>query len=261
MTTQVETSITSTDGALARLGATRDVLSDDEHEHLDTQGYLILSGIVDDAWLVAMRTRLDELLVLEGPAAGHEVTRQPGMDMLANLLNKGEVFERMLRTPKVLAAARHVLGDVRVNSLNYRSAPPGHGEQALHSDCNFGVRDDGSYRICNSMWAVDNFTTDNGATRVVPGTHRSGKLPADVTEDPMAPHPDEVLLTAEAGSVIVFNGHLWHSGTANRTIRSRGGMTLSFTRRDERQQLNQAEHIRKRVYDRLSPAERYLMDV
>lgn len=252
---------TSTDEALEAMGATRDVLTSAQYEHLDRQGYLVLSEVVDPAWLRAIHDRLDQLIAEEGPIAGHEVARQPGVTMLADLLNKGQMFERMLRVPEVLAAAHHVLGDMKVNSLNYRTAPPGGGEQYLHSDCDFLVRDDGSYRICNSMWVVDEFTADNGATRVVPGTHRSGRLPQDVLDDVVAPHPDEVVLTAPAGSVIVFNSHLWHSGTPNRSNASRGGMTLSFTRRDERQQLDQAEHIRKQVYDRLSPAERFLMDV
>lgn len=254
-------SITNTDDALAALGAHRDVLPPQAYEQLDTQGYLVLYDVLDPQWLAQIQQRLRELLVLEGPAAGMEVTRQAGVDMLANLLNKGEMFERMLRVPQVLAAAHHVVPDLRVNSLNYRLAPPGSGSQQLHSDCDLHLREDGGYRLCNSMWVVDEFTADNGATRVVPGSHRSGKLPAEVMADPLAPHPDEIVLTAPAGSVIVFNAHLWHSGTLNRSPKPRGGMTLSFTRRDQRQQLDQAEYIRKKVYDRLSPAERYLMDV
>lgn len=253
--------ITDTAQAMAALGATRDVLPPEAYDQLDREGFLVLPDVVDPDWLAQLQNRLKELQVSEGPSAGHEVARQPGVNMLANLLNKGVMFERMIKVPQVLAAAHHVLGDVRVNSLNFRSAPPGHGAQELHSDCGFNLREDGSYRICNSMWVVDDFTTENGATRVVPGTHSSGRLPEDVVDDVMAPHPDEQLVTAKAGAVIVFNAHLWHSGTVNRTQVPRGGMTLSFTRRDERQQLNQAEYIRKQVYDRLSEAERYLMDV
>lgn len=261
MTTIEIDPIASTDDALAAMGAHRDVLPPAAYEQLDSLGYLVLHDVLDPEWLGQIQQRLAELLVLEGPAAGMEVTRQPGVDMLANLLNKGEMFERMLRAPQVLAAAHHVLPDMRVNSLNYRVAPPGSGEQELHADCDFRPREDGGYRLCNSMWVVDEFTADNGATRVVPGSHKFGKLPAEVMADVLAPHPDEVVLTAPAGSVIVFNAHLWHGGTMNRSARPRGGMTLSFTRRDQRQQLDQAEHIRKKVYDRLSPAERYLMDV
>lgn len=256
-----EDDITTTEQALEALGVSRDVLTPEQYAHLDERGYLLLPDVVDPEWLAEIQQRLRDLQVKEGPAGGSEVSRQVGVDMLANLLNKGEMFERMLRAPAVLAATHHVLGDMKVNSLNYRSAPPGHGEQELHSDCDFRVRPDGTYRICNSMWLVDDFTLVNGATRVVAGTHRSGKLPIDVLDDPLQPHPDEQIITGTAGSVMIFNSHLWHSGTVNRSAAPRGGMTLSFTRRDERQQTNQAEHIRKQVYDRLSAAERFLMDV
>lgn len=251
----------TTEQALGALDVTSDVLTAEQYEHLDTHGYLMLPDVVDPEWLGEIRDRLQERLEKEGAAAGHEVSRQFDVNMLANLLNKGEMFERMVRAPQVLAAAHHVLGDMKVNSLNYRLVQPGRGQQELHSDCDFRVREDGTYRICNSMWLVDDFTADNGATRVVPGTHRSGKLPIEVVEDPMANHPDEQIVTGKAGSVMIFNSHLWHGGSLNRSDGSRGGMTLSFTRRDERQQTNQAEHIRKQVWDRLSPAERFLWDV
>ncbi len=58
---------------------------------------------------------------------------------------------------------------------------------------------------------------ENGATRVVPGSHRWSKLPQEVLSNPIEPHPEEVLLLGKAGSVVVMNTHAWHGGTANRT--------------------------------------------
>jgi ectoine hydroxylase-related dioxygenase (phytanoyl-CoA dioxygenase family) len=111
------------------------------------------------------------------------------------------------------------------------------------------------------MWCLDDFTELNGATRCVPGSHRSGRSPADDLGDPTKDHPDQILLTAPAGSVIIFNAHLWHGATLNTTDQRRRGMTMSYARRDEPQQLDQKAYIRKAVYDRLSPAARYLLDV
>lgn len=244
---------------LGGLGVTDSELTDEQRATLDRDGFLRLPGVMDDEWLTAIRTRLSELEELEGAAAGHEAGRQPTATMLADLFNKGEMFERMLRFRPVLAAAAHVLGDFKINSLNARIAPPGQGDQALHSDCGL-PRADG-YRLCNSMWMVDDFTTTNGATRAVVGSHTAGRLPSDAMTDPSTDHPDQQLLTGAAGDVIVFNAHLWHSGTHNGAELPRRGLTLSFCRRDEPQQTDQAEHIRKRVYDRLSPAERFLLDV
>jgi ectoine hydroxylase-related dioxygenase (phytanoyl-CoA dioxygenase family) len=253
--------VTSVEAALDALGVTSGALPAEAYAELDDRGFVVLPEVIDPDWLEQIRDRLAELQEREGRAAAHEVGGgQPGADLLADLINKGEMFERMLREPRVLAGVRHVLGDFRVNSLNARAARPGEGDQHLHSDCG-AARGDGRFKICNSIWLVDDFTADNGATRAVPGTHRSGQLPAEVMDDVFAPNPDEVLLTAEAGTVIVFNAHVWHGGTRNRTAAPRRGLTLSFCRRDEPQQLNQAEYIRPAVYERLSPAERYLLDV
>ncbi|HET7567754.1 MAG TPA: phytanoyl-CoA dioxygenase family protein [Gaiellaceae bacterium] len=253
--------ITTTEEALAALGATEDVLSPEDYAFLDENGYLVLPNVVDADWLEGLRARISELQALEGETAGSEVPKQEGVDMLGNLFDKGEVFERMLRVPQVLAASHHVLrNEIKVCALNLRSARPGEGNQALHSD--YGtLRDDGSYKLVNSMWLVDDFTPENGATRIVPGTHRGGRLPADEMDDPSQPHPDQILLTAKAGTVVIFNGHTWHGGTQNRTDTPRRGLTFAYQHRDEPQQFVLAGHMRQEVLDRLSPAERFLLDV
>jgi ectoine hydroxylase-related dioxygenase (phytanoyl-CoA dioxygenase family) len=260
MTAGQPTMINSTADALAALGVTDNTLSPEQRDHLTSAGYLVLPDHFDADTLQEFRTRTDELLEKEGMSAGHEVPQGEGVRGLADLLNKGEIFDRCYTDPVVLAAARLVLGaEFRVNSLNYRASLPGQGHQGLHGDW-AGAVPDGDFHILNSMWCLDDFTEDNGATRLVPGTHRSGRWPADEM-DPRDDHPDQMIMTAPAGSVIIFNSHVWHGGTQNRTDRPRRGMTMSFGRRDESQQLDQRAYIRKAVYDRISPAQRYLLDV
>ena len=258
--TAATTEIASVAEALAALGVTDATLSRAQRDELDANGFLALPGLVDADRLAIMRERTTELQRLEGSSAGYEVPGQQGVTLLGDLFNKGKVFEEMFVEPVVLAAAHHVVGNLRVNSLNFRAALPGQGHQGLHPDYHRAV-EPGDYHICNSMWMLDDFTEENGATRAVPGSHRWAKLPSDVLDDVTAPHPDEVLLTGTAGTVVIFNSHVWHGGTLNRTDQPRRGMTLSYIRRDEPQQLDQAEYVRKRVYDRLSPAARFLLDV
>lgn len=253
--------IATTWEALAEFGATPETLPAEAYATLDTQGFLVLEEVVDAAWLEEIRARTTELQALEGADAGREVPKQEGVDMLGDLFDKGEVFLRMLRVPEVLAAAAHVLlGDMKVAANNFRAARPGDGSQALHSDYG-SLREDGGFKLCNSIWLLDDFTAENGATRIVPGTHSGGRLPQDELADPAAPHPDEVVLTAPAGTVVVFNGHVWHGGTLNRTDRPRRAITLAYARRDESQQYDLAAHMRREVYDSLSPAERFLLGV
>jgi ectoine hydroxylase-related dioxygenase (phytanoyl-CoA dioxygenase family) len=95
----------------------------------------------------------------------------------------------------------------------------------------------------------------------VPGSHRRGKAPEDELDDPAAPHPDERRVIAPAGSVVVFNGHLWHSGTTNESERPRRVIHAAFVRRDQPQQTDQRAFIRPETRARLDAAARHLLDV
>ncbi len=206
------------------------VLEPTEKEYLDRQGYVSLGILLSPDQLLALRSRLQELLNEEGERAGSELHDSPyirhpkeeGADRLADLVNKDPLFDVFYTHPKVLAGVAHVLGtSVKLSSLNYRAALPGYGLQKLHADWHEPVAP-GSYTVCNTIWLLDDFSATNGATRLVPGTHRSGVLPQEALDDPWAAHPDEVLIEAPAGTVVIFNSHTWHGGTVNRTA-SPGG--------------------------------------
>jgi ectoine hydroxylase-related dioxygenase (phytanoyl-CoA dioxygenase family) len=246
--------------ALAGLDVAADSIDDETRERLDRDGYAPLAGVVPEDQLAVMRTRLAGLLAAEGDRAGLEVHQEAGTDRLADLVNKDPVFDICFTDPRVLACVRHVLGEFKLSSLNFRAALPGQGLQALHAEGG-PVTDPTRYQVCNSIWLLDDFTADNGATRVVPGAHRSGKSPADVMTDTRAAHPEEVLLLAPAGTVVVFNSHLWHGGTLNRSAWPRRALHSYFTRRDNRQQLDQRTYIQQATLSRLSPAAQFILDV
>ncbi len=119
----------------------------------------------------------------------------------------------------------------------------------------------GDYQVCNSIWLIDDFTPDNGPTRVVPGSHRSGQLPGQALADPWTPHPGEVKLLGQAGTVVIFNAHLWHGGTGNTTRRPRRALHSYFCRRGRKQQLDQRAYLRPETLARLSPAARHILGV
>jgi ectoine hydroxylase-related dioxygenase (phytanoyl-CoA dioxygenase family) len=82
-----------------------------------------------------------------------------------------------------------------------------------------------------------------------------------VPKDFAKPYPGEIYVTAPAGSVAVLNSSLWHAGTTNKTGARRRVLHLTYTRRDLPQQLVQRDYLTKELYERLSPAHRFLMDV
>ena len=97
--------------------------------------------------------------------------------------------------PRLLACVAHVLGEFKPSLLNFRAALPGQGLQALHTEGG-PVTDPAAFQVRNSIWLLDDFTADNAATRVVPGSHLSGRSPGDVMADRRDSHPGEVLLLA-----------------------------------------------------------------
>jgi ectoine hydroxylase-related dioxygenase (phytanoyl-CoA dioxygenase family) len=144
-------------------------------------------------------------------------------------------------------------------SLNARSADPSGGlPQPLHVDMS-AIPDEHGYWVCNTIWMLDDFTLDNGATRVIPGSHRWRQRPQDVLDDPLAPHPDEVLVLGQAGSIAVMNAHAWHGGTANRTAAPRLAMHGFYCRRDKPQQQYQKRLLRQEVQATLSPELREML--
>jgi hypothetical protein len=247
---------------LSQLDVRDDTLSQSEKDFLDQKGYLDLGQLLSNFQVEKINERIYSLMNTEGDKAGSELLDSPyirhpkeaGADRLADLVNKGEVFDVFYTHPRVLAGIAHVLGQsVKLSSLNYRAAKPGMGLQKLHVDWHEAVAP-GQYTVCNSIWLLDDFSKQNGATRIVPGTHHSGVMPQDVLLNPEAPHPDEVVIEAPAGSVFIFNSHAWHGGTTNHTERVRRSIHSYFCRSDQPQQVDQSRYIKKETLKRLSPA-------
>jgi ectoine hydroxylase-related dioxygenase (phytanoyl-CoA dioxygenase family) len=235
-------------------------MTDREKQQLDERGYVLLENFMGARLLDELRRRIGELYVEEGERAGAEFRTEEHAHRLANLVDKGEVFRRAIALPGLLVYVQHVLGpEIKLSSLNARSADPGSEVgQPLHVDM-AAIPDEKGYWVCNTVWMLDDFTPENGATRMVPGSHKSGKRPQDVLDDPMAPHEDEVLLLGKAGSVAVMNAHMWHAGSANRSTSPRLAMHAFYCRRDKPQQQYQKQLLRPEVQASLSAEMRHLL--
>jgi ectoine hydroxylase-related dioxygenase (phytanoyl-CoA dioxygenase family) len=229
-------------------------------QRLDADGYLVLQDLVEPERLDALQGRILQLFEELGARAGFEFKQEPQTDRLANLIDYDEIFRWAVCLPPVLAAVAHVLGpDFKLSSLNARSARP-HTDWTQPLHCDTGALPDArGNSVCNVLWMLDDFTPENGATRFVPGTHTSGRLPQDALDDALAPHPDEQLLLGRRGTIVVMNAHLWHGGTANRSDRPRLALHSFYCRRDMPQQQYQKKLLRPEVQASLSPELRSLL--
>lgn len=235
-------------------------MSPEDRWQLGEKGYIVLPGFMSPEFLAELRARVDELFELEGAQAGSEFKQEPHARRLANLLDKGEVFRKLVAREDLLEYVEAVLGpDFKLSSLNARSTNPYAPEaQPLHTDMGL-LPDNKGACVCNSVWLLDDFTADNGPTRLVPESHKWNRLPKDAMPDPLQPHPDEVYVIAAAGSMAVYNAHVWHGGTANRTARPRRALHAFYVRRDLPQQQYQKRLLRPETQAALDARLRWLL--
>jgi len=192
----------------------RGVLPEQERSALESQGYLRLRGVLGARDLDAMRQAWDELLEAGRrlKSNGNEAPNDgPGG------LERVPAFACCLSHPSVMGAVATLLeGDVVFLSLRGREPPRGHGRQGLHADFPQPV-DPARQMMVNVFWFLDDADATNGATRLVPGSHRLRQLPRGQWAQPHGTHPQERTLEARAGDAIVFSAHLWHAGSVNRS--------------------------------------------
>lgn len=250
----IEAMVNSIDPTLRESGVTGTSLAPREREALDRDGYIVLPGVIDPGWLERLRAAFESACQTDGNAP---VVKDSGTRHINDLVNRDLVFEGVYTHPKLLAGVYHVLQCAfRLGQINGRDPLPGYGQQGLHAD--WVARAKGEpFRIVTTIWLLDDFTSENGATRVVPGTHHLLGQPPKSFADPASRHPDQRIIVAKAGSVLVFNGHLWHSGTANKSSCSRRVLQCSFVGRDE----FRFGRIIVDAPERLSPTARYILGV
>ena len=176
-----------------------------ERDALDGRGYVLRTRALDGTWVGAL------LHAFEG---ADEQSGTQHVEITPSTLRR-HAWDALVRHPLLLEAARHILGrPFTAAAVHGRNPLPGYGQQGLHSDWKPRSSKD-PFFVVTAIFMLDAFTEDNGPTRLVPGSHRLTAPPARSYAQPLAHHPEEILVTGPSGSVLIFNGHLWHSGTRN----------------------------------------------
>jgi hypothetical protein len=239
-------------------------LSDEHRGQLKHKGFVLFEGVLSPVEVSALLNHLETLWRKEGDEAGIENYIEKGVRRLANLADKGEIFRPVFGHPLVLETAELVMGpDFHLSMLNARDVPPGAGaNMPFHADTDNKRRpDQAGYNAFTAIWMLDAFTQQNGATRIVPGSHRSSLLPNESVHDVYAPHPEEIVVEGKAGDVLVFNGHCWHTGGANVTDKKRRAILAHYLRGDILLGPKRRQHISPDYAARLTPKERQLLDL
>lgn len=209
----------------------------DLHE-LDEAGFVVIPDLVPPGDLTAIRGAYDEVVVSAVPddvKVGSSTTR------VTDFVNRGPEFDSLYVNPDVLKACRHILREpFRLSTMHARTLRPDLPAQDLHVDFE---RDDHGWTMVGFILMVDEFRSDNGATRFIPGSHNWSGVPLDMPGDRKADYPRQVLACGRAGSMIVFNGSVWHGHTVNRSGMPRRSIQGAYIR----QNAESGESLRQRM--------------
>ena len=185
---------------------------------IEQRGYTIVEDAIEPALVATLRDtirRLERELHVRprGTAAEGRATMR-----MYNLLAKDAAFQAMPVHPNVLPIAERLLDrGLLLSGMTAIDIGPGERPQPMHGDDIVMSRHLPRPHVTmmvTSMWALTDFTDDNGGTRFVPGSHRYAHTP----ESPDAPIDVDVhALEMPAGAVMIFHGSLWHAGGANVT--------------------------------------------
>ncbi len=223
-------------------------------ERIDRDGYTILENAIEPELRDALT---DDLVRLErqydvrpsdNEFEGTKTIR------IYNLLAHGKLYEAVPVHPNVLPVVERVLDEgCLVSSLSSIGIGPGESAQPIHADDQLiPLTKPHVPTVCNTMWALTDFTEANGATRIIPGSHLRDHSP-----DYGAPY-DSIAAEMPAGSVLVWHGSLWHGGGANATDKRRVGIAMNYCAGWIRQQENQQLGIPRDIAAGFSPRLRQL---
>jgi ectoine hydroxylase-related dioxygenase (phytanoyl-CoA dioxygenase family) len=203
----------------------------DVAQRLMRDGYVVVSGMMADADLEAARADLGR--VLAATKTGRNAFEGFSTQRIYALFAKTRTFDRAAIHPLLLEVLDHVLGHYQLSAPVGIRIGPGEKAQVLHTDdMIYPIPRPHPPVVVNTMWPLDEFTAENGATRFIPGSHgwEPGRRPAAGDAVSTA--------TMSPGSAMFYLGSLWHGGGENKTSRPRLGVILEYAAGWLRQQEN-----------------------
>jgi ectoine hydroxylase-related dioxygenase (phytanoyl-CoA dioxygenase family) len=187
-------------------------------QELERNGYVVIPGRMDDKDLNAARGELSRLLGTVGWGSGFDGTRTK---RVWALLATSRCMDRAALDPVVLDVVEQAIGPGTQFSLTYATeVHPGQSAQVLHYEQGIYPLPRDRDVMMTAIWALDDFTASNGATQVIPGSHRTGAA---------KPDPGQAMtVEMPAGSVLLFSGRLYHGAGANSSNQTRLGVVIDY---------------------------------
>lgn len=233
---------------------------------LDDIGYCFLPNLIDDEKCEFFRGQLEDIwnkygnMYAGNDSSASALSNKIGEKVVYNLHNKGIEWFELFEHPRVLEILDNIL-----KAGSYKNAEPyylynnsarcplfGHQGQQLHLDSNLpGLNHP---IVVNVLWLLDDFKIENGATRVVPGSHKWLEYAPDGES-----HPKELQVTGKRGGAIIFNANLWHGGGANNSHDSRWALALGYCRWFIKPSFDYIRNTPKHIYEKMTDKQKELL--
>jgi ectoine hydroxylase-related dioxygenase (phytanoyl-CoA dioxygenase family) len=196
------------------------VVVEDLVGELDRDGYALLPDAATPEQVAAARVDLRQ--ILERTPHGRDDFEGRRTQRVYALFAKTRALDAFALHPVVLGVLDRVLGDYQLSAPAAIAIGPGEGNQPLHpDDAIYPLPRPHAELVVNVMWPLEDFTVENGATRIVPGSHRWA-------EERPGPETETRAIEMHAGSALLYLGSVWHGGGANETDRVRLGVVLHY---------------------------------
>lgn len=235
-------------------------------DSLETTGYAIIPDVLSRETCRTLIDRLEDAHQTYHPhyarnkANIHQLNDNADEKLVYNLHNKDRAFLPLIDDPAILVPVEQYLqagsynnsDPIVLRQLTGRSPAPGGPTQQLHIDSRVPGLPFALMVVATCI--LEDFTSSNGATRIVPGSHRWPSYPEDGTQ-----HPDEITITAPAGSVLLMDGGVWHAGGSNQTGNTRWAILLTYVRWFFKTAFDFNQNTPRAVFDEMTERQKELM--
>ena len=224
---------------------------------LDDIGFIVIPDAVTSDDLPQLALAYDSAFAsasLNDKKIGSFTTRVNGF------LNHGAEFDALYVYQPLLEASCYLIGQpFKLSSLHARTLHPNSQAQGLHID--FKMNEE-RFPMAGFILMVDDFRNDNGATRFVPGSHKWTTVPNDLPAECLEDYENQTVpACGQAGSMIVFNGSIWHGHSANITGMPRRSLQGAYIPHGEQAGIDFQATMPSETATRLSPLAKYLLVV
>jgi len=219
---------------------------------LQTHGFIVVPGPVPEGQLNAVSQAYDKAVA---SADTTDIVHGSTSVRVNDFVNRDRSFDPIYVHGPLLAAASELIGETfKLSAFHARSVRPHAAAQHLHQDV---TRLPDGWPMVGFIFMVDEFRVDNGATRFVPGSQSLSAMPVPFERD----HPHERYACGPAGSMIIFNGSVWHGHGANLTGTGRRSIQGALIRRDQVAAVDHPTRTRAETIARIGPVARDLLDL